>query len=86
MKFLDADVQRPLLSVSATVDQGNVVVFGQHESFIENVSTCQRNPMCMKNGLFMMRLDTQPGMKVTKSLRFDEEDVMRKTSGFRRLA
>ena len=34
MKFLDADVKRPLASVSATVDEGNVVVFGQHESFI----------------------------------------------------
>ena len=46
MKFLDADVKRPLASVSAIVDEGNVVVFGQHESFIENVSTGQRIPMC----------------------------------------
>ena len=32
MKFLDADVKRTLASVSAIVDEGNVVVFGQHES------------------------------------------------------
>ena len=35
MKFLDADVKRPLASVSSIVDEGNVVVLGQHESFIE---------------------------------------------------
>ena len=34
MTFLDADVKRPFPSVSAIVDEGNVVVFGQHESFI----------------------------------------------------
>ena len=39
MKFLDADVKRPLASVSAIVDEGNAVVFGQHESLIKNVST-----------------------------------------------
>ena len=86
MKFLDADVRRPLVSVSAIVDEGNVVVFGQHESFIENVSTGQRIPMCRRNGAFVMRLDTQPCKKVTKSSRLDEEDAMGKTSGFRRLA
>ena len=48
MKFLDADVRRPLASVSAIVVEGNVVVFGQHESFIENGSTGQRIPVCKK--------------------------------------
>ena len=75
MKFLDADVKRPLASVSAIVDEGNVVVFGQHESFIENVSTGQRIPMCRRNGVFVMRLDTQPCQKTTKSVRFNEEGV-----------
>ena len=69
VKFLDADVKRPLASVSAIVDEGNVVVFGQHESFIENVSTGQRIPM------FVMQLDTQPCQKTTKSVRFNEEGV-----------
>ena len=45
VKFLDADVERPLASVSAIVDEGNVVVFGQHESFIENTNTGRRIPM-----------------------------------------
>ena len=86
MNLLDADVKRPLASVSAIVVAGNVVVFGQHESFIENVSTGQRIPVCRRTGVFVMRLDTQPCQKTTKSLRFDEEDAMRKMSGFTRLA
>ena len=81
MKFLDADVKRPLASVSAIVDEGNVVVFGQHESFIENVSTGQRIPMCRRNGVFVMRLDTQPCQKTTKSVKFNKEDVIKKMSG-----
>ena len=86
MKFLDADVKRPLASVSAIVDEGNVVVFGQHESFIENVSTGQRIPMCRRNGVFVMQLDTQPCQKTTKSVRVNEEGVMKRMWGFTRLA
>ena len=36
--------------------------------------------------MFVMRLDTQPCQKATKSVRFNEEDVIRKMSGFRTLA
>ena len=86
MKFLDADDKRPLASVSAIVDEGNVVVFGQHESFIENVSTGQRIPMCRRNGVFVMRLDTQPCEKTSKSVRFNGEGVIERMSGFTRLA
>ena len=39
MKFLDADVRRLLVSVSAIVDDENVVVFGPQEAYIENTST-----------------------------------------------
>ena len=39
MKCLDADVNRPLASVSSIVDDGNKFVFGQQESYIENEST-----------------------------------------------
>ena len=56
------------------------------ESFIENVSTRRRIPMCRMNGVFVMRVDTQPCQKVTKFVKFDEKDAMRKTSVFRRLA
>ena len=45
MKFLDSDVKRPLASVSAMVDEGNVVVFGPHESYVESTSTGQWFPM-----------------------------------------
>ena len=86
MEFLNADVKRPLASVSAIVDAGNVVVFGQHEAFIENVSTDKRIPMCRRNGLFVMRLETQPCQKTTKSVRCNEEGVIKKMSGFTRQA
>ena len=33
MKFLDADVKKPLGSVSAIVDEGNIAVFGQQDCF-----------------------------------------------------
>ena len=39
MKFLDADVIRPLLSVIAIDDEENIVVFGPQESHVENAST-----------------------------------------------
>ena len=45
MKFFFADVKRPLASVSATVDEGNIVVFGSQDSYIENTSTGQRSPL-----------------------------------------
>ena len=48
MKFLDADVKRPLASVRAIVDEGNIVVLGLQESYIENTSTGERIPMNRK--------------------------------------
>ena len=45
MRFLDADVKRPLASVSADVDEGNIVVFGPQASYVENSSAGQRIPM-----------------------------------------
>ena len=58
MMFLDADVKRPLASVSAIVDGGNVVVFGPQDSSIENTSTCLRIPMGKRNDVFVMQLKT----------------------------
>ena len=43
MKFLDADVIRPLLSVVAIDDEENIVVFGPQESHVENASTGQED-------------------------------------------
>ena len=64
MRFLDADVKRPFSSKSAIVDEGNVAVSGQHESFIENTNTAEKIPMCRRNGVFVMRLDAQPCPRV----------------------
>ena len=36
MKFLDADVKRPLASVSSIVDKGNIVARGEHEHWPED--------------------------------------------------
>ena len=57
MKFLDADVKRPLASVSAIVDQGNVVVFGPDDAYIENVATKQRVKMKRRRGVFVLELN-----------------------------
>ena len=48
MKFLDADVKKPLASVSAIVDEGSVVVFGPQEANVESASTGQSIPMCRR--------------------------------------
>ena len=63
MKFLDANVKRPLASVSAIIDQGNRVVFDPYESYVENVATGQRLPMVRKRGVFVMELQTEAKKK-----------------------
>ena len=65
-KFLDADVKIPLASVSAIVDEGNIVVFGPRESYIENTSTVQRIPVSRRKGVFVVQLDAQAGSRTTK--------------------
>ena len=57
-KFMDANVERPLASVSAIVDEGNIVVKGSH---IENTSSCQRIPMNKRQGVFVVQLDGRAG-------------------------
>ena len=63
MKFLDADVKRPIASVSTIV--GNKVVFGQRGSHIENV--CM-GPTCREHGVFVLRHDARPNAKHPKSV------------------
>ena len=63
MKFLDADVKRPLASVSAIVDGGNKVMFGRQESCIENESTGQSVPMSGRKGVFVVQLNVVIGSK-----------------------
>ena len=49
--FLDADVKRPVASVTVIVDEGNRVVFGSTEWYIENVAKGQKVPMCRRRGV-----------------------------------
>ena len=86
MRFLDADVKRLLASVSAIVDDGNVVVFGQHELFIESVSTGQRIPMCRRNGVIVMRLGAQPCSKAAGYVGIGERNTNERMPVFRRPA
>ena len=86
MRFLDADVKRLLASVSAVVDDGNVVVFGQHELFIESVSTGQRIPMCRRNGVIVMRLGAQPCSKAAGYVGIGERNTNERMPVFRRPA
>ncbi len=58
MMFLDANVKRPLASVSAIIGQGNRAVFDPRESYVESVSTGQRLPMLRKRGVFVTELQT----------------------------
>ena len=57
MKFLDADVKRPLGSVSAVVDGGNKVVFAKGGSYVENEVTKEKIPMRRKGGVYVMELE-----------------------------
>ena len=50
MRFLDADMRRPLGAVSAIVDEGNIVVFSKSGSFIQNDATGERSGWCVKEG------------------------------------
>ena len=52
MKFLDADAKRPLAPVSASVDKGNMVVFGPQASYMEGTIFGQRIPMYRRQGVF----------------------------------
>ena len=66
MKFLDADVKRPLAAVSAIVNEGNRVVFEATGSYIENVATGRRIPMHRKNNVFVLQLEASPTPSTAK--------------------
>ena len=46
MKFLDADFKRLLVSVSAIVDEGHTVVFGEHEHQPEDSDEQEARRVC----------------------------------------
>ena len=58
MKFLDADVKKPLLAVSAMEDEGNTVVFSRKWGrYVENDETGERIPMERRGGTYVMILE-----------------------------
>ena len=59
MRFLDADVKRPLAAVSAIVDEGNTVVFSARGAYIENDVTKEKIPMIRRNGVFILELEAE---------------------------
>ena len=83
MKFLDSDVKRPLASICAIIAEGNIVVFGLQESYIENTSIGQRIQMSRRQGVFVVQLDARACTMSMKSVIFDEPNT---DSFFRRPA
>jgi hypothetical protein len=78
MKFLDADVKKPLGAVSAMEDEGNTVVFSRKwGSYVENDKTGERIPMERKGGVYVMVLNAMDskGNKVKKRGEVEEMEV-----------
>ena len=84
MKFLDADVRRPVATVSAIVDEESVVVFGPQEAYIENTNTGQRVPMCRRKGVSVVQLDVRESPKKVESKTPYESDTHEGIPVFRR--
>ena len=82
MKFLDAGVKSPLVFVSATVDEGNIVVFGPQESYIENTSTGRSIPTSTRTGVLVIQLDAQAGSRTANAVTFDEPHTNARTPFF----
>ena len=80
MKFLDADVKKPLGAVSAMEDEGNTVVFSRKwGSYVENDKTGERIPMVRKGGVYVMVLNAVDGkgdkMKKKEKKEVEEMEV-----------
>ena len=75
MKFVHVGVKRPLASVSANVDEGNLVVCGPQDSYIEITSIGQRIRMNRRKGVVEVQLDARMGSRTTKTVRFDEPNT-----------
>ena len=76
MKFLDADVRKPLGAVSAIVDQGNTVVFSKGRSYIKSDTTGETIPV-VRNGwtyVIQVEVETEKVEKGTKYLEVNAEE------------
>ena len=70
MKFLDADVKKPLEAISAMNDEGNTVVFSKKwGNFVERDEKGERIPLERRGGTFVMVMNSA------------EKDVMAKGGG-----
>ena len=67
MKFLDADVKKPLGAVSAIVDEGNTVVFSRKRSYIQNDATGEKIQIHRSGGTFVIKLDMIKGNEAKKA-------------------
>lgn len=79
MKFLDADVKKPLGAVSAMVEEGNTVVFsGKWGRYVESDATGERIPLVKKGGTYVMVLEAvdNKGNKIKKKAASGDGDEM----------
>ena len=83
VKFLDADVERPLAFVSAVVDEGNVVVFGLRVSSLEKTGSPEDSDAWKGRRFFMLQLDAQAHPNTIEVAKHDEHTLMERTSVFR---
>ena len=76
MKFLDADVRKPLGAVSAIVDQGNTVVFSKGRSYIKSDTTGETIPVVRSGGRYVIQVEveTEKVEKGTKYLEVNAEE------------
>ena len=57
MKFLDADVKRPLGAATAVVDAGNTVVLSRKRSFIRNDESGEMIELRRRRGVFVWKVN-----------------------------
>ena len=76
MKFLDAEVRKPLGAVSAIVDQGNTVVFSKGRSYIKSDTTGEMIPVVRTGGTYVIQVEveTEKVEKGTKYLEVNAEE------------
>ena len=82
MRFLDADVKKPLAAVSAMVDAGNTVVFKKSGSYVEEDATGERIGLVRKGNTYVMKLGkgdeerkTRKGQFVRLTMAWAKENV-----------
>ena len=73
MKFLDAEVRKPLGAVSAIVDQGSIVVFSRVGSYIRSDATGEVIPVVRSGGTYVIQVEAAT-KETTKCLEVNGEE------------